>query len=238
MNIQYGDFIHFCLVVSYFFRPQDDICSESHLNNYAKSHSIPTNQIESSIGPIGADVRRYSLESSQLRLDMSHRLRTSLQTETCTLHDKVLAKYVRYREELESNSAGALLSPRLYYPQGQMSRSLNWSPSDDFHPDLHPTVTGLRRVHGSHQTKRTPRNLAPVKHGTDLEMEYETQDNKTMDKTTVQNEAYSGYHEPMEIQLFSSRSLKKSKGTLLSSPKDRMPKNTKASQITGFNTYR
>ena len=183
------------------------------------------------------------MESSQLRLDMGHRL--SLQTESCTLHDKVLAKYVKYREELESNSAGVLLSPRLYYPQGQMSRSLNWSPSDDLHPDLHPTVRGLRKVQGTMQMKRIPRSLAPVKHGTDNHIEYETQDNRTMDRTMNQNEACSkaqnesGYKQPMEMQLYSSRSLKKSNGTLLSSPQYRISKRLKTSEnMSGFNTYR
>ncbi len=229
-------------------RPHDEISSDSSLYNYANKQNISTNHSEVNIGPIGANIRRSPLESSQLRLDMGHRLR--LQTESCTLHDKVLAKWVRYREELESNSAGVLLSPRLYYPQGQMSRSLNWSPSDDLHPDLHPTVRGLRKVQGTQQMKRTPRNLAPVKHGTDSHMEYETQDNRNMDKTmnkndaclkaTTQNEAYSGYNQPMEMQLYSSRSLKKSNnGTLLSSPQYRISKKLKNSEnMSGFNTYR
>ena len=152
------------------------------------------------VGFVGGDVRRARKKSSpnQDNLPVLH-------TESCTLHDKILARYIRYKEEVHINNNNKQIFGDFY---GKRTSSRIYNDPSDLRSDLQPTVMGLRRIHGTNQpidkyhgntqhnnSNKYQHHLAPlVHHGKQTKRLHE---------------------EEVEIELFSSKSLRRTKGLIL-----------------------
>ena len=132
-----------------------------------------------------------------------------LTTGSCTLHEKIIAKYVRYKDEVNINNNNKPQYGDLY---GKRAPSSIYSDPTDLQTDLQPTVMGLRRIHGTTQPVDTY-------HGSTTKKERNYQHHLTpIRQKGKQTKVKLKYDEP-EIELFSSKSLRRTKGSILSSPR-------------------
>ena len=132
-----------------------------------------------------------------------------LTTESCTLHEKIIAKYVRYKDEVNINNNNKPHYGDLY---AKRAPSSIYSDPTDLQTDLQPTVMGLRRIHGTTRPVDTY-------HGSTMKKERNYQHHLTpIRQKSKQTKMKHKYDEP-EIELFSSKSLRRTKGSILSSPR-------------------
>ena len=181
----------------YLNRPQ----FESEEDSYIK---FQQKMADTNVGFVGDDARKTRQKGST-----NHSSFPVIHTESCTLHDKILAKYVRYKEEAHMNSNNKQVYGNLYTKR---IPSNTYNDPSDLKLDLQPTVMGLRRIYGTNQpadkyygntnnhSNKYQHYLIPLKHN--------------------QNKQTKRPHEEEpEIELFSSKSLRRTKGSILTSPR-------------------
>ena len=71
-----------------------------------------------------------------------------LTTESCTLHEKIIAKYKKYKDGVNINNNNR---PQYGDVYARRAPSSIYSDPTDLQTDLQPTVLGLRRIHGTTQ---------------------------------------------------------------------------------------
>ena len=158
---------------------------------------------EANVGFTGGSVRKARKKASptpQGNLPVLH-------TESCTLHDKILAKYVKYKDDVHINNNNRQMFGDLY---GKPVPSKVYNDLSELRMDLQPTVMGLRRIHGTNQP--ADKQYADGRHSN--KPQHHLTPIRDQGKHTKRQ-----FEEEPDIELFSSKSLRRTRGSILTSPR-------------------